>query len=103
MITYFFLIVSAYTFLGSLIFSLTTGASSAPKHRISRTYGAITRLDLNYIHLSFSVADVFNKVGVTAVAFLAGNRLLNEHDERVNERPNGRLDEKKVLASYSAK
>ena len=42
----------------------------------------LTSLDLNYIHLAFSVADIFNKVGVAVVAYLVGKRLL---DERLEE------------------
>lgn len=69
---------------------------------------ALTHFDLNYIHISFSIADVFNKVGVTAVVFMVGNRLLDEQPtERVNEQPDGRvnerLNEKKVLAGYGVK
>lgn len=41
MVTYFFLAVAAYAFLGNLIFSLATESSVAPEHRISRVYGAI--------------------------------------------------------------
>ena len=41
MLTYFFMAVAAYSFLGNLIFSLTTRGSVAPEHRISRVYGAI--------------------------------------------------------------
>ena len=46
--------------------------------------------DLNYIHLSFSVFDVFNKVGISVVAYLVGKELLDK-----------RLDEKKVLDGYA--
>ncbi|OUJ71399.1 hypothetical protein BXP70_21830 [Hymenobacter crusticola] len=41
MVTYFFLSVAAYAFLGNLIFSLATHSSVAPEHRISRTFEAI--------------------------------------------------------------
>lgn len=49
----------------------------------------LTNIDLNYIHLSFSIADVFNKVGVAMVAYLVGKRILDE-----------RLDEKTVVPGY---
>lgn len=49
----------------------------------------LTSINLNYIHLSFSIADIFNKVGVSIVAYLVGKDLLDE-----------RLDEKKVLDGY---
>ena len=41
MLTYFFMAATAYSFLGNLVFSLTTSGSVAPEHRISRVYGAI--------------------------------------------------------------
>ena len=41
MITYFFMAIAAYAFLGNLIFSLATRTSVAPEHRVSRVYGAI--------------------------------------------------------------
>ncbi|RZK13286.1 MAG: hypothetical protein EOO56_27500, partial [Hymenobacter sp.] len=41
MLTYFFMALAAYSFLGNLIFSLATRGSVAPEHRISRVYGAI--------------------------------------------------------------
>ena len=50
----------------------------------------LTSIDLNYIHLAFSVFDVFNKVGISVVAYLVGKRLLDE-----------RLNEKKVLDGYA--
>jgi len=50
----------------------------------------MTSIDLNYIHIAFSVFDVFNKVGVSVVAYLVGKRLLDE-----------RLNEKKVLDGYA--
>jgi sensory rhodopsin len=50
----------------------------------------MTNIDLNYIHISFSIFDVFNKVGISVVAYLVGKRLLDE-----------RLDEKKVLDGYT--
>lgn len=49
----------------------------------------LTSLDLNYIHLAFSLADIFNKVGVAIVAYLVGKRLLD-----------ARLDEQKVLDGH---
>ena len=49
----------------------------------------LTSIDLNYIHLSFSIADIFNKVGVAIVAYLVGKHLMDE-----------RLDEQKVLDSH---
>lgn len=42
----------------------------------------LTSLNLNYVHLVFSVADIFNKVGVSVVAYLVAKQLL---DERVDE------------------
>lgn len=50
----------------------------------------MTSIDLNYIHIAFSVFDVFNKVGISVVAYLVGKRLLDE-----------RLNEKKVLDGYA--
>jgi bacteriorhodopsin len=50
----------------------------------------MTSIDFNYIHLAFSVFDVFNKVGISVVAYLVGKRMLDE-----------RLDEKKVLDGYA--
>ena len=50
----------------------------------------MTSLDLNYIHIAFSVFDIFNKVGISVVAYLVGKRLLDE-----------RLNEKKVLDGYA--
>ena len=50
----------------------------------------LTSIDLNYIHLAFSVFDIFNKVGISVVAYLVGKLLLDE-----------RLDEKKVLDGYA--
>ncbi len=41
MITYFFMALAGYAFLGNVIFSLATQGSVAPEHRISRVYGAI--------------------------------------------------------------
>ena len=49
----------------------------------------LTSIDLNYIHLSFSIADIFNKVGVAIVAYLVGKHIIDE-----------RLDEKKVLDGH---
>ncbi|MBO3270652.1 bacteriorhodopsin [Hymenobacter defluvii] len=34
--------------------------------------------DMNWIHLSFSVADIINKVGLSVVVYLAGKTLLDE-------------------------
>ena len=50
----------------------------------------LTNLNLNYIHVAFSLGDVFNKVGVSVVAYLVGKRILDE-----------RLDERKVLDGYT--
>ncbi|NML66289.1 bacteriorhodopsin [Hymenobacter sp. RP-2-7] len=50
----------------------------------------MTSIDLNYIHLTFSVFDVFNKVGISVVAYLVGKQMLDE-----------RLNEKKVLDGYT--
>jgi len=50
----------------------------------------LTSLDLNYIHLAFSVADIFNKVGVAIVVYLVGKRLLDE-----------RLEEQAVQPGYT--
>lgn len=41
MVTYYFLTVAAYAFLGNFIFSLATRDSVAPEHRVSRVYGAV--------------------------------------------------------------
>lgn len=41
MVTYFFISVAAYCFLGNLIFSLATHSSVAPEHRTSRVFEAI--------------------------------------------------------------
>ena len=41
MLTYFFMAIAAYAFLGNFIFSLATQKSIAPEHRVSRVYGAI--------------------------------------------------------------
>ena len=41
MLTYFFMTIAAYAFLGNVIFSLATRPSVAPEHRISRVYGAV--------------------------------------------------------------
>jgi sensory rhodopsin len=50
----------------------------------------LTNIDLNYIHIAFSIADIFNKTGVAIVAYLVSKRLLDE-----------RLDEKKILDGYT--
>lgn len=50
----------------------------------------LTTIDLNYIHLAFSIADIFNKTGVAIVAYLVSKRLLDE-----------RLDEQTVLAGHT--
>ena len=50
----------------------------------------LTSLNLNYIHVAFSLGDVFNKVGVSIVAYLVGKRILDE-----------RLDERKVLDGHT--
>ena len=39
-------------------------------------------IDLNWVHLSFSIADVLNKVGLSVIVYLAGKTLL---DQRVPE------------------
>ncbi|HEX8426809.1 bacteriorhodopsin [Hymenobacter sp.] len=41
MVTYFFISVAAYSFLGNLIFSLATHSSVVPEHRTSRVFEAI--------------------------------------------------------------
>ena len=50
----------------------------------------LTHVDFNYLHIAFSAFDVFNKVGISVVAYLVGKRLLDE-----------RLDAKKVLDGYA--
>lgn len=50
----------------------------------------MTSIDLNYIHLAFSIFDIINKVGVAIVAYTVGKELLD-----------ARLDEKKVLDGYT--
>ena len=49
----------------------------------------LTSIDLNYIHIGFSIADIFNKVGVAIVAYLVGKHLIDE-----------RLDEKTVMPGH---
>jgi hypothetical protein len=44
MLTYFFMTVAAYCFLGNVFFSLLTNQSVAPEHRISRAYGGVIAL-----------------------------------------------------------
>jgi len=39
---------------------------------------AVTSIDTNWIHLSFSIADVINKVGVGAIAYQAADAVLEE-------------------------
>lgn len=43
----------------------------------------MTNLNLNWIHISFTVADIVNKVGVAAVTYLATKYLI---EERLNEK-----------------
>ncbi len=50
----------------------------------------MTSIDLSYVHIAFSIFDIFNKVGIAVVAYLVGKRLLDE-----------RLDEQKVLDGYA--
>lgn len=47
--------------------------------------------DLNYIHIAFSVFDVFNKVGISVVAYLVAKEALDL-----------RLNEQKVLDGYTS-
>ncbi len=47
--------------------------------------------DLNYVHIAFSVFDVFNKVGISVVAYLVAKDLLDQ-----------RLDQRKVLDGYTS-
>ncbi len=49
----------------------------------------MTNLDLNYIHLAFSVFDIIIKTGVAIIAYLVAKNLLDE-----------RLDEKAILPGY---
>ena len=49
----------------------------------------LTSINLNYIHLAFSIADVFNKVGVAIVAYLVGKHIMDE-----------RLDEKAIMPGH---
>lgn len=44
MLTWFFLVVTFYAFVGQFIFALTTRTSVAPEHRISRTLTAVIAL-----------------------------------------------------------
>ncbi|MBW3128587.1 bacteriorhodopsin [Hymenobacter profundi] len=39
---------------------------------------SVLDIDMNWIHLSFSVADIINKVGLSVVVYLAGKTLLDE-------------------------
>lgn len=41
MITWFFMLIAFYAFVGNFIFALSTRSSVAPEHRISRNYTAI--------------------------------------------------------------
>lgn len=41
MVTWFFMLIAFYAFVGNLIFALTSRTSVAPEHRISRLYTAI--------------------------------------------------------------
>lgn len=50
----------------------------------------LTSIDLNYIHIAFSVFDIINKVGVSLIAYLVSKELLDD-----------RLNEKKILDGYS--
>jgi sensory rhodopsin len=50
----------------------------------------MTSLNLNYVHIAFSVFDVFNKVGISVVAYLVAKDLLDQ-----------RLDPRKVLDGYT--
>ena len=36
------------------------------------------RADLNWVHIAFSVGDVYNKVGLGIVAYLAGAAILEK-------------------------
>jgi sensory rhodopsin len=49
----------------------------------------LTSINLNYIHIAFSVADIFNKTGVAIVAYLVGKHIMDE-----------RLDEREVLPGH---
>jgi len=50
----------------------------------------LTSIDLNYVHIAFSIFDIINKVGVSLIAYLVAKELLDD-----------RLDEKKILDGYS--
>ncbi|MBC6612609.1 bacteriorhodopsin [Hymenobacter sp. BT507] len=39
---------------------------------------SVLDIDMNWVHLSFSVADIVNKVGLSVVVYLAGKTLLDE-------------------------
>ncbi|MGI4885403.1 MAG: bacteriorhodopsin [Janthinobacterium lividum] len=49
----------------------------------------LTNIDLNYVHLGFSIADIVNKVGVAIVAYLVGKHILDE-----------RLDEEAIMPGH---
>ncbi|RZL14882.1 MAG: hypothetical protein EOO62_04295 [Hymenobacter sp.] len=50
----------------------------------------LTSIDLNYVHIAFSVFDIINKVGVSLIAYLVAKELLD-----------ARLDEKKIMDGYT--
>lgn len=50
----------------------------------------LTNIDLNYVHIAFSIFDIINKVGVSLIAYLVAKELLDD-----------RLNEKKILDGYT--
>jgi len=50
----------------------------------------LTSIDLNYVHIAFSVFDIINKVGVSLIAYLVAKELLD-----------ARLNEKKIIDGYT--
>lgn len=49
----------------------------------------LTSINLNYIHLAFSITDIFNKTGVAIVAYLVGKHIMDE-----------RLDEQAIMPGH---
>ncbi len=50
----------------------------------------LTSINLNYVHIAFSIFDIINKVGVSLIAYLVAKELLD-----------ARLNEKKILDGYT--
>ena len=67
MLTYFFLIVSAYAFLGNFLFAYLSKTSVAPEHRVSRYYTAIIAAvaGISYFLIAHFFHEVLNEVAHT--------------------------------------